>query len=135
MKDQKPFVNVATACEKILVEKDNVFSVIRIVDVFYIPKEVADMPDGGVPISTLITVRSGDYRGEGELSLAVQTPDGVRNEAPEKWPMLFSDTNTAANIVFSFGIGIRHIGTSWVEVLWNGEILSKFPVTLTLGSK
>jgi hypothetical protein len=132
MKNTRPLVSVATVCEKVLTEKDNVLSCIRLVDIFRMPPEAQSQPDVALPVSALIALKAGDFLGEGELSLVVETPDGTRNEVPTKWPLLFDGPLAGANVNFAFGIYIRHLGTTWVEVLWNGDLLTKFPVKLEL---
>jgi len=130
-----PIVNVATVCEKILRETDNVASLIRVIDVFHLPQEAVQLqPEGSIPVSALIVVRGGDYRGEGEIAVSVHTPDGKQQDFPEKWPMLFSDAVPANSLVLNFGMAFKHVGTSWIDVLWNGELLTKFPITLALQS-
>ncbi|MGA7823706.1 MAG: hypothetical protein WCA14_05885 [Steroidobacteraceae bacterium] len=138
MKNTKPLVNVATACEKVLVEKDNVFSAIRVIDIFYVSSEIAaiqQQPGAHIPVSALIMLRRGDYAGEGELSLVIETPVGQRIDSPTKWPMLFNEQNEGGNVILSFPLPLTNIGTTWIEVLWNGDCLTRFPVTLRLGQK
>lgn len=133
MQNNLPIVNAAFVCEKILREPDNVFSAIRVVDVFHLPPETASLPDdSGVPISAMIVVRGGDYRGNGEVSFSIVTPDGKQHDVPQKWPILFSDPISGTNLIFNFALKFKHVGTTWVEVLWNGELLTKFPITLAL---
>ncbi len=36
------------------------------------------------------------------------------------------------NINLQFGLSSKHVGLSWIEVYWNGEMLTKFPVRLVL---
>lgn len=127
----KPVVSVATDCEKVMIEKDDVVSLIRLVDTFFIPEEVLAKPqDAAIPITGLIVLRGGDFTGEGELSLAVESPDGKRTEFPDKFPMLFTSTDQTNNVICNMVIALRHVGTSWVNVLWDGDLLTKFPIKL-----
>jgi hypothetical protein len=135
MQNTKPLVSVATVCERILVEKDNVFSVIRIVDVFWIaPEIISSQPGGALPISCLVALKAGNYTGQGELSLVIEAPDGKRLEAPEnRWPLFFDKDRSGANLIFNMALAFRHIGVNWIEIFWNGEFLTKFAVTLVVG--
>jgi hypothetical protein len=131
-----PLVNVATACEKVLIEKDNVVSAIRIVDVFNVVPPPIPLPaEVGLQMTALIVLRAGDFRGEAEISIAIVTPDGQRQNVPEKWPMLFQEENTGGNLVFNFAMAVRHIGLSWVEVMCDGVLLTKFPIMLQQAPK
>jgi hypothetical protein len=130
MSNAKPIVNVATACEKVLVEKDDVLSLLRIVDIFYIPDGITEaIPEVVIPVSGLIVVRGGDFIGEGELSVVIQTPDGSRSD-PKTFPMIFGSSNQGNNVICHMTVSLKHLGISWAEVLWNGELLTKFPIKL-----
>jgi hypothetical protein len=133
MKSAKPFVNVATICEKVLIEKDNVLSAIRIFDVLNV-SSASMPPDTAIPLTALIMLRAGEFRGEAEISIAIETPDGKRHPIPQKWPLLFEEQSAGGNLVINFPLAVRHIGLSWVEVLCNGELLTKFPIKLQVGT-
>jgi hypothetical protein len=65
----------AIVCERFLLEKDEVFSAIRIIDVFLVPKEI---PQGlHMEVSFLILIRA---KGEGEARLALKLIDPVGKE-------------------------------------------------------
>jgi hypothetical protein len=132
----RPIVNIATVCEKVMVEKDNVVSLIRVVDTFFVPEEaLAQAQNSFIPVTGLIVLRGGDFVGEGELSLAVESPDGKKTDVPDKFPMTFSCSDHSNNVVCNMAISLRHIGTSWVTVLWNGDLLTKFPIKLAQQTK
>lgn len=137
-KNTRPLVNVATACEKVLIEKDDVATAVRIVDVYYLPESQQPMPAGTesvIPISSLICIKAGDFEGEGVLSVALQTPDGQRKEIPQKWPIILKSGPHGSNLVLNFALSTKYVGQSWVEVLWDGELLTKFPIMLVQGPK
>lgn len=135
MRKNLPVVNVAVACEKILAEKDDVLSMVRIIDTYFVPTgSAAPPPDTILPISGLVVLRAADFIGEGELWLVLVTPDGKRTD-PQKIPMIFRNLYQANNVICNFGIQLRHIGVSWIEVIWEGETLTKFPIRLEPAKK
>jgi hypothetical protein len=137
MTTNRPFVTIATACDNILAEADGVLSVIRIVDRYAITalhqfKDQFRDADIALPIKALICLKSGDFQGEGELSLKIQLPDATRKDFPEKWTLLMEGEEKGVNINLEFGMSSKHIGLSWIEIYWNNEFLSKFPIRLSL---
>jgi hypothetical protein len=140
MGNNKPLVNAAFACENVLAEVDGVNYAIRIVDTYRVQAFAADgktelsIPEGhAIPIAALIVLKSGDFKGEGELSVVVCTPDGKRTPIPEKWKMIFTGGEHGNNLVMRFHFAAKHVGLTWVEVLWNDEALTRFPIKLAQG--
>ena len=140
----KPIVTVATACENVLLEGDGVASVIRLVDRFTLSAQVVakgsaqglpkrpdianlDLP---IQIKAFIGLKSGDFKGQGELSLKAHLPDGTRKDFPQKWTFLMEGDDKGVNVRLQFGLSSKHMGLTWIEVYWDGELLSKFPVRL-----
>jgi hypothetical protein len=79
MPNTKPFVQVACICENVLIEKDEVASVIRMVDHFQasLPKNLpAGMP-AGFPVSIFIRLGAGDLKGAGRVLIQARRPDGT----------------------------------------------------------
>jgi hypothetical protein len=88
--DTGPFVNVAAFCERVLQEKDNVLSAIRIVDQINVQAlgDVApeDLPAGSTIQSTLLVMlKAGDARGPQTIQVVIEDPAGGRREGPEQW--------------------------------------------------
>lgn len=136
MKNLKPLIAVAACCEKVLIERDGVVSAIRIVDTYYIPSMPAnDVPTsmrGGTTaqVSVLISLKSGDVSGSSQLSVSLEKPDGTRAEIGEKWPVVLTGGEQGMNLVINLGLPAQKLGLYWLEVLWNGEPLTKVPIKL-----
>jgi hypothetical protein len=128
MNNTKPLVAVAAGCEKVLWEKDGVLSAIRFVETFTLTEPA---PEGMLlPLTLLVSLKAGEYTGKGELSLVMQAPDGARVPVPEKWPLSFCGGETGANVILNLAFSAQKLGLFWVEVLWNGELLTKVPIKL-----
>jgi hypothetical protein len=132
MTNTKPFVSAAFVCERVLQEKDGTTSAIRIIDNFYIPASIA--PDTSMPVTVFIGLKS-DVPREGIITVIVNTPDGKKNELPDKWPISFSSAVTGANLILTFGLFVRHVGTTWIDVVYDGEMLTRTPIRLVRGDK
>src|SRR5947209_20007857 len=73
-----PWVSIAAVCEKLLEEKDNVMTLVRMVDTFIIPK-----PEGwdqktpiGIPMFVVIGFKSGNVRGKRTVKILGTSPKG-----------------------------------------------------------
>lgn len=135
MTSNKPYVSAAFVCEKILRESDGAISAIRIVDTFYVPTD-APPPDvnAGILITAFVSLKS-DSPMEGAVSVALKTPDGETKDMPQKWPISFSEEISGANLILNFAIHPRHIGTSWIDVRWNNEVITRAPLRIVRGEK
>lgn len=130
MPANKPYVAVAACCDKVLWERDGVLSAIRIVDTYGVPP---DQPTGAqVAITVLVSLKSGDLVGAGELSLVLQAPDGKQVPLREKWPMAFGAAEQGANVIVNMALPAQKLGLYWLDVLWNEELLTKIPIKLAL---
>jgi hypothetical protein len=135
MQNTKPYVNVACICEKVLQEKDNVLSAIRLVDTYYLqpPPLMPEGITGAVDLSALVLLKSGDVTGKSELGIQIRAPSGRVIELPEKWPVLLNGGEHGVNFVMKFTMPVREFGLHWFDVVWQGEVLTSFPLKLVLG--
>jgi hypothetical protein len=131
MNNTQPFVAAALICERVLQEKDGVLSAIRIVDTFTIARD--ELPTKGAPrvlgLSVLVILKSGALRGQSHLSLTIRDPDGKRNDLQE-WPVLLNGDENAAQLVLNLALGAEKLGLYWVDVVWEGNVLSSIPFRL-----
>jgi hypothetical protein len=133
MNSPRPWVSVATCCEKVLTERDGVLSAIRIVDTFNVEGPIDALPPlAGIPVSVLIVLKSGDVVGESHISLFLLSPDGTRSPFPEKMPVMLGGAEQGASLVINFFLPPQKPGLYWVEVRWNDELLTKIAVKLVL---
>jgi hypothetical protein len=125
----KPFVQAACICEKVLIEPDNVASLIRIVDTLTLPDRLP--PDTLIaPILILfVSLKSGDVVGEHEVGLQLNSPDGKASPR-RKWPVVFSGGEHGANLKFEFGLQPPQVGLYWFDVLWDEDVLTRVPFRL-----
>jgi hypothetical protein len=130
MKNSKPLICVASACEKVLQEMDGVFSGIRFVDTFHVSPMAP--PDAQIAFSLLVLLKAGDFVGEGEVSLKIMTPDGRTSQFPQKWPVPLGPANAGVNIIVGFAVAAKYLGRTWIDVCWNSEVLTSIPITLQL---
>ena len=80
----EPCLRIAALCERVLEEKDNVLSLIRVIDRLIITAEGIDvpkeLPPGQTPIIALMSWVNG--LGNYEAKIRVEMPDGNSIESP-----------------------------------------------------
>jgi hypothetical protein len=112
-----PWVAAATVCEAVLEEKDNVFSIIRMVDVFTVPTPPGW--DGAnnlhIPLRGIVAFRSGEVKGTRTVRIYSLSLAGKRQKLIEIEPD-FLGGNTGLNIKFNLLFGFRSAGTHWLDV-------------------
>jgi hypothetical protein len=136
MAKPKPFVAVACVCERVLQEKDNVNSVVRIVDTFNI-----EMPQGlppgikpAVPITLFVSLKSGDVTGAYDVELRLKSPSG-KTSPTLKWPVALGGGEQGVNAVLNVTIAEPEFsGIYWMDVVWESEMLTSIPFKLRLVS-
>jgi hypothetical protein len=127
----KPFVQIACICEKVLVEPDNVPTLIRVVDTYFLDL-LENAPPGiqvGLPLTAFVSLKSGDVVGEFEVGLQLTAPDS--EERPIRmWPVEFRGAENGVNMKVAFTLANPKLGLYWFDVLWGEEVLTRIPFRL-----
>src|SRR5579864_8060334 len=130
----KPFVQVACICERVLVEPDNVASLIRIVDTYSVQIPSAPPPTGipvVVPLTAFISLTSGNIIGDFEVGLRLHPPDNNGKEQPvRRWPVEFRGGEHGTNLKIAFILQDPKSGLYWFDVLWGDDVLTRIPFRL-----
>jgi hypothetical protein len=131
-----PFVAVATFCEKVMQEADNVLTVVRVVDQLNANATGPDVPDEMPPLPTnlhiAIVLRRGAARGRQKVKLRPEAPGGEQRDiAIETFVNLTGDPEAGANIVIDFsGFAVDREGLWWFDVLFGDveTLLARIPL-------
>ena len=132
----RPYVQVAALCERVLTEKDNVRSLIRIVDCFTVATPHTDLPpEGASPIISMQLVVAlkgcGELQGDYEVTIQLRGPTKVNEPAAEKVKVSFTDDHAhGTNIVMNITMGVLNYGDYSFDVLWYGDLLTRVPFKL-----
>lgn len=128
-----PFVSVAAICEKVLEDKENVLSLIRLVDTITINVQgqtsPTEMPAINLPITIVVCLKSGGARGSHQLSLESETPDGATTQAHSQ-TVLFRGQEVGVNNIFRIQMGCRLEGVYWFNVVLDGRRLTRIPLRI-----
>jgi uncharacterized protein DUF6941 len=163
MEKNMPLIAAAFVCERVLQEKGDVYSAIRIVDTYTTKiMAITPIPDSGtaplvdgpqtpaggqvlsttpgqvLDMSALVMVRAGDLTGKHELTVEMCAPDGKTVKYPEPFRVEFGlgDPAEAAALTIRFVLAANSpAGRYWINVFWNGKPLTKIPVRLVKESE
>lgn len=127
----RPLVQVACICEKVLIEPDNVPTLVRVVDTFMLESQPAPPPGvpTGVPLTIFVSLKSGEVVGDFEVGFRLSSPEGKDNPI-RKWPVEFKGGEHGANLKIDFVLTNPTFGLYWFDVLWGDEILTRIPLRL-----
>jgi hypothetical protein len=121
--------------QHVLIERDNVPSIIRMIDLFSITPDIPRLPDGTLPLIQMqlfINVRfSGDDDDEHDVGFTLRRPDGsethrdVTKMAAAKSP--YPEGDRGLNMAVPLGVNPTHFGKHEVFVTVDGEKVSGTP--------
>ena len=133
----RPYVQVAALFERVLTEKDDVKSLIRMVDRF----TVSTPPPGSLPKGDqpqinmqLVVSLKGDGELQGDYEVAIQMRGPTKVNEPENVKVSFtSDQAHGHTIVANVVLGVSNYGDCSFDVLWYGDLLTRVPFRLEQG--
>lgn len=119
-------------CERVLVERDNVPSLIRVVDLFYISPETPKNSEGNFPpviLSVFANVSvTGEDDKEHEISLVLGRPDGsltpidIPNQKAS--PGRVEDSHRTIVVAAHIGVNPSHHGRHEFRLIFDGEVVA-----------
>jgi hypothetical protein len=127
-----PYLGGAFICERLLSERDNVNSVVRIVDTVTLPADAPRPELGtgvGLPLTLVIFFRRGEAKGERELRLRQIGPSGKRKNVGKVEFKLEGPAEGAINTIMPVvPISWDNEGLYWFEVLLGGTLVTRVPL-------
>ena len=127
MQNTKPLIAAAFFCEKIQLEKDDVASIVRIIDKIYVPRERPD--DAMIQVTMFAGVKSGALKGKGEMSFVARGPSLEDGRTIGPFPVLLNGDEHGAQFNLQFAVPTK-LGLYWFDVMWNEELLTSVPLRL-----
>jgi hypothetical protein len=124
-------LHIATFCEKVLRETDNVFSLIRIVDRFNVAGGSAEMPPTALTFMVVISFKSGFMRGKQKIGLRPKSPTGKELPSME-FPVLFEgDDDRGTLMAFQVNWTVEEEGAYWWDLYLNQELVTSMPLRVS----
>ncbi len=129
-KHQGPFLTMAVFCDTVIEGKDNVLSIIRLVDT----ANVTIPPDTQQPIRVSINVtlassfRAGGAKGTYTLKLEVETPTNKISVIGETPISFQGPAEQGANIISSLELQIQDEGVYWFNIYLEDKFMTRVPL-------
>jgi hypothetical protein len=124
-----PYLTNAFLCEKLLQENDGVPSAIRIIDRWNVNGPSDTMPTTIIQGTLVITMKSGVYRGNAQVTITPITPSNNRLP-PAVFPVLFEgEDDRGIGVILPMAFPAQESGVYWFEVSLSGQALAPQVVT------
>ena len=132
--DNLPYVTAALICERVIQEKDEVLSAIRIVDSVEIriqttPNTKTQGVVPGVQLTGLISIKSGPFKGKGVISIDGESPSGKVQRLAD-FPVDLKGDENGQNVILNIAIASQEDGLHWFNVRFNDSFLTRIPLKL-----
>lgn len=128
-----PYLVAALLCERVLQEKDETISVIRMVDRIVVTVNALGSPETipstPVNLNAFISLKSGSARGRGTVKWRVETPSGL-NLPDQLLPVLFEGDDRGVNLIVALNLVIDQEGVYWFKVMLEEKLLTRIPLRI-----
>jgi len=123
-----PYLVAALFCEKVLLEKDGVSSLIRVVDRWTISGATEQMPLTVIQAALFLSCKSGMYRGSSEISVTTITPSKTRGSSVTLPVHFEGDDDRGVNVTVKMAFPVQEPGVYWFEISLAGQLFTRAPV-------
>lgn len=129
-----PYLQTAALCERFLEEKDNVLTLVRLIDQVFLP--VATPASGitylPIPVWAILTFKSG--QAQGTRTVTLKTPPDLGLKRPNtSIDVTFQGGVTGVNVMIQLGItpGAAKDGEHWLDVVLDDQVVTRIPLRIT----
>ena len=123
-----PYLSMAFFCERVLQEVDGVLSFIRAFDRWTVSGQADTMPPTEIPLTLVLTFRSGIYRGAAQVTVTPTSPSGAVLTLLQ-FPLQFEgDDERGAGILSQIRFPAQEAGLYWFEIAVNGQAYTNVPL-------
>jgi hypothetical protein len=126
-----PYVQLAAFCENVVVDKQDVLTLVRVVDLITLqlagPGVPQVMPMVVHQLKLVVSLRSGTARGRHSVRVDMQAPDGGVRRGPE-YSMLFEADHRGGALITDVQLEVEFEGTYWFDVRCDEQLLTRIPL-------
>jgi len=129
-----PFLAAAFFCDKVLDEKDDVLSAIRIVNKITLtassPEITLEINPAKINLMGLVSIRAGGVKGNHKIK--VMSDSEILSEPSQIAVDISFDGNDDAtnNVIITLGIEVKREGMIWFGVFFDDKLLTKMPLRI-----
>jgi len=135
-----PYLSAAFLCEKLLLEKDNVHSAIRLVDIYTVATPVNLPPDAvaQIPLTLFLAFKAPDGPGGSyRVTVRLIAPSGQELKGKEPFPTFSIVLNPdaelgqfGANVILNVALPVKEFGRFAFHVLVDDNEVTRVPFML-----
>jgi hypothetical protein len=123
---------MALFCDKFIIDKTEVLTVVRAIDLVTITLPAGS--DGRMPPTLwtgalVLSLKSGDLVGEGQLALDLVRPSGKRASLGGG-TVVFGGPATGVQVAQDVLLRLTEEGHHWIDVRYEGRLLTRIPLTV-----
>jgi hypothetical protein len=126
-----PWVQLACFCEKVIQDKEDVLTLVRVIDQINIqriePDPPKEMPPAAYPLFLVVALKPGSARGRSQIRLGFESPSGISSAGPEQ-AVLFEAEHRGVNLVWQLQMQLEQEGVQWVSVWCDDQLLTRMPL-------
>ncbi len=133
----RPHLAAAVVCEKVLQEKDEVLTVVRLIDTLWVsvPKNLPADANPAIQVTVLLSFRkatSGTQPEKHQVSVRLNPPSEPPVEPKkETMDLLFPEGEpSSANVILNVSVPIREFGLFCLDVFVDDELATRVPFRL-----
>jgi hypothetical protein len=123
---------MAALCERVLTDKDEVHSLVRVVNKFTIRGPAPTMPGGICEFVAAIGLKRGDADRKHEFRLTCMAPNGnaISDYVQQAEFPSPGGAETGLNFFLNVRLTVQETGCYWIHVLVDGRIATKIPFVI-----
>ena len=129
--EKGPYLQIAAFCEQVIEDKTGVLSLIRVVDKITATSSgqqaPEEMPAMDLNWKFVLALKSGELRGSYPIKIVRELPSAEIRE-PVELSVHLEGGNRGANVIADLRMTIDMPGIHWVNVYFNGELLTRLPI-------
>ncbi len=129
-----PYVQAALFCERVLVEKDNVTSIVRVIDqVTHTaagPEPPEELPPFNYELQMLVMLKPGGATGRSTFTIVMEGPDGLKRELGSGTVNFVGGPNQGANLHIRLSPTFEQDGLYWFDVLLDNALMTRIPLAV-----
>jgi len=122
-------VQIAAICHTALIENTGQMSVIRVTDRIAVAGTTPEMQPQPLQLTVAILLKSGEMRGQYNVRIRCTSPQGQETLGQEIM-FLFEGGDRGVQVVLPMAMVATEPGTYWFDVLVEGELLTRMPLTV-----
>lgn len=125
-----PYLGAAILCEKVLQEKDDVLTVVRMVDRITVAvrgEAPTQIPPGSITLVLFVLFKSGEARGTYQVGIRTVNPSG-QVLSTSSFPILLEGDDRGAALVNQVTVEVQEDGVYWFEILLEDQLVTRVPL-------